>query len=111
MTDLLSTVDGLLIDIDGVLLLGNEVLPGATAVIDTLRARQIPFRFMTNTTIYCRYTLLEHLNAKGFTSWFGSIFVMLTGFGLFELCRRQFLQQWGRIQEDIEHEIKRAEAL
>ena len=51
------------------------------------------------------------LNAKGFTSWFGSIFVMLTGFGLFELCRRQFLQQWGRIQEDIEHEIKRAEAL
>ncbi len=67
MTDLLSTVDGLLIDIDGVLLLGNEVLPGATAVIDTLRARQIPFRFMTNTTIYCRYTLLEHLNAKGFS--------------------------------------------
>ena len=66
MTDLLSTIDGLLIDIDGVLMLGGEVIPGATAVIDTLRARQIPFRFMTNTTIYCRYTLLEHLNAKGF---------------------------------------------
>lgn len=65
MTDLLSTIDGLLIDIDGVLMLGDEVIPGATAVIDTLRARQIPFRFMTNTTIYCRYTLLEHLNAKG----------------------------------------------
>ncbi len=67
MTDLLSTIDGLLIDIDGVLMLGDEVIPGATAVIDTLRARQIPFRFMTNTTIYCRYTLLEHLNAKGFS--------------------------------------------
>jgi len=66
LTDLLSTIDGLLIDIDGVLVLGDEVIPGATAVIDTLRARQIPFRFMTNTTIYCRYTLLEHLNAKGF---------------------------------------------
>jgi HAD superfamily hydrolase (TIGR01458 family) len=66
LTDLLSTIDGLLIDIDGVLMLGDEVIPGATAVIDTLRARQIPFRFMTNTTIYCRYTLLEHLNAKGF---------------------------------------------
>ncbi len=66
MADLLSTIDGLLIDIDGVLMLGDEVLPGATAVIDTLRARKIPFRFMTNTTIYCRYTLLEHLNAKGF---------------------------------------------
>lgn len=66
MTDLLSTVDGLLIDIDGVLMIGDEVIPGATAVIDTLRARKIPFRFMTNTTIYCRYTLLEHLNARGF---------------------------------------------
>jgi HAD superfamily hydrolase (TIGR01458 family) len=66
LTDLLSTIDGLLIDIDGVLMLGDEVIPGATAVIDTLRARQIPFRFMTNTTIYCRYTLLEHLHAKGF---------------------------------------------
>lgn len=66
MADLLSTIDGLLIDIDGVLMLGNEVIPGATAVIDTLRARQIPFRIMTNTTVYCRYTLIEHLNAKGF---------------------------------------------
>jgi branched-chain amino acid transport system permease protein len=51
------------------------------------------------------------LNAKGFTSWFGAIFVMVTGFGLFELCRRQFLRQWSTIQEEIEHEIKRGEAL
>jgi branched-chain amino acid transport system permease protein len=27
------------------------------------------------------------------------------------LCRRQFVQQWGAIQEEIEHEIKRGEAL
>ncbi|MEN9545263.1 MAG: hypothetical protein RLZZ598_2096, partial [Pseudomonadota bacterium] len=40
-----------------------------------------------------------------------AIFVMVTGFALFELCRRQFLRQWGRIQEDIELEIKRTEAL
>ena len=51
------------------------------------------------------------LNAKGFGSWFGAIFVMVTGFGLFELCRRQFVRQWGKIQEEIEHEIKRGEAL
>jgi len=30
---------------------------------------------------------------------------------LFELCRRQFVRQWGTIQEEIEHEIKRGEAL
>ena len=51
------------------------------------------------------------LNATSFTSWFGAIFVMATGFGLFELCRRQFVRQWGTIQEEIEHEIKRGEAL
>jgi len=37
--------------------------------------------------------------------------VMVTGFALFELCRRQFVRQWSRIQEEIEHEIKRGEAL
>jgi branched-chain amino acid transport system permease protein len=51
------------------------------------------------------------LNAKGLNSWFGAAFVMLTGLGLFELCRRQFLLEWGVIQQDIEKEIKRREAL
>jgi branched-chain amino acid transport system permease protein len=51
------------------------------------------------------------LNAKGINSWFGAGFVLLTGLGLFELCRRQFLHQWGEIQQDIEKEVKRREAL
>jgi branched-chain amino acid transport system permease protein len=50
-------------------------------------------------------------NAKNFDIWFGSGFLMLTGLGLFELCRKQFLQEWGEIQEDIENEIKRRQAL
>jgi branched-chain amino acid transport system ATP-binding protein len=36
---------------------------------------------------------------------------MLTGLGLFELARRQFVREWGEIQEYIEKEIKRREAL
>ena len=51
------------------------------------------------------------INAKSLTSWFGAGFVLLTGGGLFELCRRQFAKQWSSIQEEIEHEIKRGEAL
>jgi branched-chain amino acid transport system permease protein len=51
------------------------------------------------------------LNARGVNSWFGSAFVMLTGLGLFELTRRHFLHQWGEIQEFIEKEMKRREAL
>jgi len=51
------------------------------------------------------------LNARGVNSWFGSAFVMLTGLGLFEMTRRQFARQWGEIQEYIEKETKRREAL
>jgi branched-chain amino acid transport system permease protein len=32
---------------------------------------------------------------RAVNSWFGAGFVLLTGLGLFELCRRQFVQQWG----------------
>ena len=51
------------------------------------------------------------LNAKGLNSWVGAAFVVLTGVGLFELCRRQFVHDWSEIQVDIEKEIKRREAL
>ncbi len=51
------------------------------------------------------------LDAKGLNSWFGLAFVMLTGLGLFEVCRRQFSREWGSIQESIEKEMKRRESL
>ena len=51
------------------------------------------------------------LNAHSPDHWFGGAFVMLTGLGLFELCRRHYVHEWGAIQEDIEKEIKRREAL
>jgi branched-chain amino acid transport system permease protein len=51
------------------------------------------------------------LDAKGLESWFGAGLVLLTGVALFELSRREFLRHWGAIQEEIEKEIKRREAL
>jgi len=51
------------------------------------------------------------LNAKGVDAWFGSAFVLLVGVALFELSRRQFAREWSDIQEEIEKEIKRREAL
>src|SRR5688572_1598379 len=52
-----------------------------------------------------------NLNAHSLNSWFGCAFVMFTGLGLFELTRRHFVRQWGEIQEYIEKEMKRREAL
>jgi HAD superfamily hydrolase (TIGR01458 family) len=70
----LSSIEGLLIDIDGVLLRGNEVIPGAQQALQTLRARGIPHRFITNTTIYSRLTLLERLQTLGFAIQIDELF-------------------------------------
>jgi branched-chain amino acid transport system permease protein len=51
------------------------------------------------------------LNVKSVDSWVGAILAVVTGAGLFELVRREYVKQWGAVQEDIEKEIKRREAL
>ncbi len=51
------------------------------------------------------------LDAKGFNTWVGAIFVTITSVGLFEVVRRQFKHDWDGVQVDIEREIKRREAL
>lgn len=72
--EIAASVDGLLIDIDGVLTLGSEVIAGAPETLRSLRARGIQIRFMTNTTIYCRLSLLERLTAMGFDIHEGELF-------------------------------------
>jgi branched-chain amino acid transport system permease protein len=51
------------------------------------------------------------LDAKAPTTWGGAVVVLLLGGSLFELARRRFAHDWGQIQEEIEKEIKRREAL
>lgn len=82
------------------------VLIGAGAMIEMV------YHLQLNATLGSELKFLgATLNSKGINSWFGSAFVMLTGLGLFEVCRHQFLLDWSEIQENIEKEIKRREAL
>ena len=82
------------------------VLLGAAAMIEMV------YHLQLNAALGSELTFLGvKLDSKGLNSWFGSAFVMLTGLGLFEVCRRQFAREWGQIQEDIEKEIKRRESL
>ena len=82
------------------------VLVGAGAMIEMV------YHLQLNATLGFELKFLgATLNSKGINSWFGSAFVLLTGLGLFEVCRRQFVLDWGEIQENIEKEIKRREAL
>ena len=82
------------------------VLLGAATMIEML------YHLQLNAALGPELTFLgAKLDSQGFNSWFGSVFVMLTGLGLFEVCRRQFVKEWSLIQESIEKEIKRREAL
>lgn len=47
------------------------------------------------------------LDTQGVDAWVGSVWVLITGVSLFEVVRRQFVRQWGQIQEEIEAENRR----
>ncbi|WP_313560540.1 branched-chain amino acid ABC transporter permease [Diaphorobacter nitroreducens] len=87
---------------------------GGTALVAVLGAAamiEMTYHLQLNEALGPQLEFLgATLNAKSVASWFGAGFVLVTGVGLFELCRRQFMRQWGAIQEEIEHEIKRGEA-
>jgi branched-chain amino acid transport system permease protein len=88
----------------GLFVTGLVALLGAGAMIEMVYHLQLNSA-LGDTLKFLGMTL----NAKGVDSWVGSIFVMLTGLGLFEVARRHFLIEWGEIQVEIEKEIKRRE--
>jgi HAD superfamily hydrolase (TIGR01458 family) len=58
-------VDGLLLDIDGVLAVSWKPIPGSVRTIEWLRREGVPFRLVTNTTTYTRRRLAERLGRCG----------------------------------------------
>ena len=85
---------------------GLVALLGAAAMIEMV------YHLQLNATLGSELKFLGlPLDAASLNSWFGSAFILLTGLGLFEAVRRQFLREWGKIQEYIEKETKRREAL
>lgn len=58
--------DALLLDIDGVLHVGDEEVPGARDALEQLRRAGIPFRLVTNTTSRPRAAVVDRLRRMGF---------------------------------------------
>jgi branched-chain amino acid transport system permease protein len=82
------------------------------ALLGTAAMIEMVYHLQLNATLGSELKFLGlPLDAASLNSWFGSAFVLLTGLGLFEAVRRQFLHEWGEIQEYIEKETKRREAL
>lgn len=62
----MAAADAVLLDIDGVLVVSWEPLPGAVAAVAELRRATGAVRFVTNTTSRSRRAITESLRAAGF---------------------------------------------
>ena len=58
-------VKGFLIDLDGVLYVGDQPVNGARESIDLISDKKYQFRFVSNTTRKCRKTIAEQLFRTG----------------------------------------------
>jgi HAD superfamily hydrolase (TIGR01458 family) len=58
---------GFLIDLDGVLYVGNTPVEGAQEAIELLKKRKYRYRFVSNTTRKSRGKIVERLETMGFT--------------------------------------------
>ena len=57
---------GFLIDMDGVIYRGNEMIPGAVEFVAALRAKRIPFLFLTNNSQRTRRDIVAKLQRMDF---------------------------------------------
>jgi HAD superfamily hydrolase (TIGR01458 family) len=61
----LEGVEGLLLDLSGVIYVQDEAVPGAGEALERLRSDGIPIRLVTNTTMRPRRSILERLERLG----------------------------------------------
>jgi len=56
-------IQAVLIDLDGVMYVEEQLIPGALEAIEYLRDHNIPHRFLTNTTITSKNQLLRKMHS------------------------------------------------
>ncbi len=83
-----SNIRGLLIDLDGVLYVGGDMIPGAKESLDALKRMGIQRRFVTNTTTRTAAAVVEKLGKLGFDVAADEVFSAVT-------ATKQFLRSRG----------------
>lgn len=63
----LSTIKGILFDLDGVLYVGSKAIDGAVKAVNEIRNSQLQCRFITNTSTLSLASLQQKINALGFS--------------------------------------------
>jgi HAD superfamily hydrolase (TIGR01458 family) len=63
----LSSIKGILFDLDGVLYVGSHAIKGAVEAVGKIQASGIPCRFVTNTSTLSLVSLQQKINTLGFS--------------------------------------------
>lgn len=61
-------MSGVLLDLDGVVYVGDALVPGAAEAVAWLADRAVPYRYLTNTTSRPRAAIVEKLGRMGITA-------------------------------------------
>ena len=75
------------LDIEGVLFAGKEALPGGREVVETLAARGIPHRYLTNNSRMTAAELESHMRSLGLPVGAGRIVSVLDRMDSRPRCR------------------------
>ena len=65
MPDQLEDIEGVLLDLDGTIFIGDRLVPGAADAVSALRRAGLPIRFGTNMTRIPRKVLVQRLQEMG----------------------------------------------
>jgi len=97
-------IRGLLLDLDGVLYVGDRPVPGAREALAAIRGRGIPVRFLSNSTRRSRASVAGRLRGMGFSVGEGEI--LTPAVAAAALLRREgktaFLLTTGDARRDFE---------
>ena len=61
----INSIKGFIFDLDGVFYISNQLIPGAIETLDFLNEKNIPYKFVTNTTTKSRNKLYHNLKYIG----------------------------------------------
>jgi HAD superfamily hydrolase (TIGR01458 family) len=70
----MNTIKGFLIDLDGVVYIEDQLIPGAVETVNWLRRQGFAIRFLTNTTMRSRESLVAKLFRFGINAEAGEMF-------------------------------------
>jgi HAD superfamily hydrolase (TIGR01458 family) len=100
-----KNIRGLLIDLDGVLYIGSSPIEGAVRYIKRIIERDIPIRYITNTTRMSRRSLMYNLHEMGFPvepEWVFSAPMAARQYVLRKNPKSIFLLTGGDVRSDFE---------